>query len=200
MSARLNIEVEAMNLGWAMAKDKVRSTFGRDGRTIIVAFDERGRAIDAAALLRGQHSDEAIWYDGGGDAGKVARYVEKNLREFSAVHAPPASLLDTVTEAQEGGRSDLTDKLRRASATYRTAEHHWPADCLAEAADAIDSLLADHDVTVRLIGDLVDPDDCHFDHHGGCQAHGYLALEPGELCPVEEAKRWLDRNPAEEDS
>ena len=24
---------------------------------------------------------------------------------------------------------------------------------------------------------------CWFDHHGGCQAHGYLSLEPGEHCP-----------------
>lgn len=37
-------------------------------------------------------------------------------------------------------------------------------------------------------------EDCWFDHHGGCQAHGYLSLEPGEICPVKEAsdlvKTW----------
>jgi len=43
-----------------------------------------------------------------------------------------------------------------------------------------------------LIRDLVDEDDCWFDHHGGCQAHGYLSLEPGQLCPHAEAKKeWL---------
>lgn len=45
--------------------------------------------------------------------------------------------------------------------------------------------------TAQLIRDLVDPDDCWFDHHGGCQAHGYLSLERGQLCPHEEAKQWL---------
>ncbi|UOQ60361.1 hypothetical protein MUN76_15230 [Leucobacter rhizosphaerae] len=43
----------------------------------------------------------------------------------------------------------------------------------------------------QMVADLVDPDDCWFDHHGGCQAHGYLSLKPGELCPHEEAKQWL---------
>ncbi len=42
-----------------------------------------------------------------------------------------------------------------------------------------------------LVADFTDPDECSFDHHGGCQAHGYLSLEPGELCPHEEAKRYL---------
>ncbi|MFI6368676.1 hypothetical protein ACIBG0_38840 [Nocardia sp. NPDC050630] len=43
----------------------------------------------------------------------------------------------------------------------------------------------------QLVADFVDPDDCHFDHHGGCQAHGYLSLKPGELCPHAEAKQYL---------
>ena len=46
-----------------------------------------------------------------------------------------------------------------------------------------------------LIESFIDPDQCLFDHHGGCQAHGYLSLEPGELCPNEEAKRWIAANP-----
>lgn len=42
-----------------------------------------------------------------------------------------------------------------------------------------------------LIRDFVDDEDCWFDHHGGCQAHGYLSLKPGELCPHAEAKALL---------
>lgn len=41
-----------------------------------------------------------------------------------------------------------------------------------------------------LISDLTDPDECSFDHHGGCQAHGYLSLQPGETCPQHDAKEW----------
>jgi hypothetical protein len=51
---------------------------------------------------------------------------------------------------------------------------------------------ADHrDQMIELLRSLVDPDDCWFDHHGGCQAHGFLSLEPGEKCPHAEAKELL---------
>lgn len=46
-------------------------------------------------------------------------------------------------------------------------------------------------VPVDLLESLVDDDDCWFDHHGGCQAHGYLSLKPGELCPQAELKALL---------
>jgi hypothetical protein len=37
----------------------------------------------------------------------------------------------------------------------------------------------------------IDPAPCGFDLNGGCQAHGYLSLEPGEKCPQREAKDLL---------
>ncbi len=42
-----------------------------------------------------------------------------------------------------------------------------------------------------LLDSLVDGDGCWLDHHGGCQPHGYLSLEPGELCPQAELKRLI---------
>lgn len=48
----------------------------------------------------------------------------------------------------------------------------------------------------NIMRDLIDPEDCSFDHHGGCQAHGYLGLVPGELCPQQEAKNWLSDDAA----
>lgn len=45
-----------------------------------------------------------------------------------------------------------------------------------------------------LLNSLVDPDDCDFDHHGGCQAHMFLALDHGEVCPVQDTKDFLDRH------
>lgn len=51
--------------------------------------------------------------------------------------------------------------------------------------------MIDDSTPARLLAALVDSDDCWFDHHGGCQAHAQLSIEPGELCPHEEAKRWL---------
>lgn len=49
------------------------------------------------------------------------------------------------------------------------------------------SVLAPRD----LLASLVDDEACWFDHHGGCQAHGYLSLEPGEKCPQQELKELL---------
>lgn len=47
-------------------------------------------------------------------------------------------------------------------------------------------------LALELLADLVDPEDCNLDHHGGCQAHGYFSLEQGELCPHQAAKNVLD--------
>lgn len=44
------------------------------------------------------------------------------------------------------------------------------------------------DVPTDLLESLVDDEECRFDHHGGCQAHGYLSLEPDEVCPQAELK------------
>ena len=49
----------------------------------------------------------------------------------------------------------------------------------------------DVSVPLELLMSLVDDEPCRFDHHGGCQAHGYLSLEPGEVCPQWELKDLL---------
>lgn len=43
-------------------------------------------------------------------------------------------------------------------------------------------------VPLELLRSLVDDGECRFDHHGGCQEHGYLSLEPGETCPQADLK------------
>lgn len=46
---------------------------------------------------------------------------------------------------------------------------------------------ADH--LIELIQDLADPDPCTFDHHGYCQAHGWMATDPH--CPHARARDVL---------
>ena len=53
---------------------------------------------------------------------------------------------------------------------------------------------ADLSEAYAVIRNLVDPDDCWYDHHGGCQAHGFLSLEHNEVCPHTKAKQWLAIN------
>jgi hypothetical protein len=40
-----------------------------------------------------------------------------------------------------------------------------------------------------LLEDLADPDPCQYDHHGYCQAHGWLQTDP--RCPHLRAKELL---------
>ena len=47
---------------------------------------------------------------------------------------------------------------------------------------------------VSVLGDIVDETPCRFDHHGGCQEHGYLSLENGEECPQGRAQRLIHRH------
>lgn len=55
------------------------------------------------------------------------------------------------------------------------------AASLASSIAWVEPPIPDH--IVSLLADLEDGDPCSFDHHGGCQAHGYLSLGPGERCP-----------------
>jgi hypothetical protein len=41
----------------------------------------------------------------------------------------------------------------------------------------------------ELLQDLIDPDPCSFDHHGYCQAHGWMSTSP--RCPHARAKELL---------
>lgn len=42
---------------------------------------------------------------------------------------------------------------------------------------------------LELVRDFLDPDSCHYDHHGYCQAHGWFATEPA--CPHARARKLL---------
>jgi hypothetical protein len=64
-----------------------------------------------------------------------------------------------------------------------------PIECSHEAARG--QAEAERDRLLTLLRDLTDDDPCRFDHRGGCQAHGYLSLKPGEVCPHAEAKELL---------
>lgn len=59
--------------------------------------------------------------------------------------------------------------------------------------NALREELLEHRQLRALLPSLTDPDPCWFDHHGGCQAHGYLSLNPGEKCPQAEAKELVRR-------
>lgn len=51
---------------------------------------------------------------------------------------------------------------------------------------------------MTLLRALEDGEPCWFDHHGGCQAHGFLTLKPGEKCPNGAARELLEATAATE--
>ena len=87
----------------------------------------------------------------------------------------------------DGARNALDAYIDRIVAEARADERR---KVLAEVrAGVVAEEPSDH--VKQLLRDMTDPDDCSFDHHGGCQAHGYLSLQPGEKCPHAEAKELL---------
>lgn len=66
----------------------------------------------------------------------------------------------------------------------------------AHVAEVLDKHMQEREAQLRqLVRDMTGPGACWFDHHGGCQEHGYLDLKPGELCPHAEAKQLLGDEP-----
>lgn len=85
----------------------------------------------------------------------------------------------------DAARQALPDLFVTLDLRYGIADALWAAGYRKHPEPEIT------DKVVAMVGDMVDPDDCRFDHAGGCQAHGYISLQPGELCPQAEAKAWL---------
>lgn len=83
---------------------------------------------------------------------------------------------------------------RRGPGAYRkiTPEQRALVEATMSAALAAADAADDHvRIPMDLLESFVDEDECWFDHHGGCQAHGYISLTQGDECPQHELKRRL---------
>lgn len=110
---------------------------------------------------------------GGPGTAETLLFIADSMRAMLDEHEAP-NYLEMEVKASDGKRYIMT--LQRAG---KITPHGARLAAEADVAKA-----------TALIRDLTDPDDCSFDHHGGCQAHGYLSLEPGEPCPQQDAKDW----------
>jgi hypothetical protein len=72
-----------------------------------------------------------------------------------------------------------------------TARAYPPGTYVGQLAQAVVDQHAEIDALKRLLSELVDPDPCWFDHNGGCQAHGFISLQPGKTCPHADVKALL---------
>lgn len=72
------------------------------------------------------------------------------------------------------------DAIEQRVTAYRASHDHLGAfACCAAHASANDvpALVARVRELEGLIGDLADPEPCHYDHHGYCQAHWWFHID-----------------------
>jgi hypothetical protein len=79
-----------------------------------------------------------------------------------------------TAEPCEAERSRLRVELERSEASRQA----WAEEAM-RVQEQVHQLLG-------LLDCVHDDDSCWFDHHGGCQAHGFLDLKSGEVCPQRE--------------
>lgn len=126
------------------------------------------------------------------------KLIRAVLRSIFADHYPEESNPHADAESEYAAERvaiaarDLTDAVNALAPDRRPIGWHKLGDPKpAEAAKPVNlTQLLD------LIEALTDSGECRFDHHGGCQEHGYLSLESGEKCPHAEAKELLANRPA----
>lgn len=111
---------------------------------------------------------------------------QRNMR-----HPTSIAMVNSVTASYEtcGART------RRIRDVAAAAGHPLP-NLAATQTSALLPLPSD---VVELIRRLADPGPCAYDHHGYCQAHGWLETEP--RCPHAQAQQlltaWNDIDPAD---
>lgn len=87
--------------------------------------------------------------------------------------------------AQRAEAADEIERLRAQSAA------NWDSGVVESVRVA--ELMLEIERLRALVCNLSDGEVCAFDHHGGCQTHGYLSLKPGERCPMGEANKIAAR-------
>jgi len=43
--------------------------------------------------------------------------------------------------------------------------------------------------SLAILEDMIDPNECNYDHHGNCQEHGWTGIDPS--CPRKRAKELI---------
>ena len=94
------------------------------------------------------------------------------------------ALQDLIAQAMHDNAASHNPKLRGKPVTRRAVKVAGIAMDTLDGAGVFDETTELREV----LGDLIDPDPCWFDHHGYCQAHGWLT--DGE-CPQARAKRLV---------
>ncbi|RBQ21646.1 hypothetical protein DP939_02740 [Spongiactinospora rosea] len=112
-------------------------------------------------------------------------HITRDARGEIAGYSTPSAYLASqllyeryVDTWDRGERDGEDDDLRRDI-----------AELIAAARNMLPGLLAEIGRVRTLVRDLADPDECQYDHHGHCKAHGWTQTEP--RCPHARARELL---------
>ncbi|MDN3244117.1 hypothetical protein [Streptomyces sp. ZSW22] len=164
--------------------------------------------LEQAAVLPAPGDWDAGWLDAAAECNRAGgAYAERGANDAAgAAFALMETFLRKAGEAEyvatpcsgvpceDGGEPcDVHERLMG----HAEGDHELCApDCgepwMRRMADetATTETTADSATLLDLVRDFLDPDPCSFDHHGYCQAHGYLGGEPMS-CPHGRAKKLL---------
>lgn len=148
----------------------------------------------------------------------LARGIERGLRDVGAdlTGCTPSMLTGHVIrelraagmhpagkDAEIARLSALLRGMARRSSAYRRTRRRDFDKLMVKwlsAEDAGIALRARVEAAAGLLAEFVDDEPCQFDHHGGCQTHGFLEPNPGERCHVARTREWLSPRPTGEDA
>lgn len=131
------------------------------------------------------------------ETGEPLVFVQSSALAEAETRAENERLRKIAREASEdvAKMRDRLDRYRFAMAREIEALAHERDQLKAindrMAADR-ERLIAERDTYRDLAKELYDDEPCSFDHHGGCQAHGWLEPGPGEECPDGRAQRLFE--------
>lgn len=95
---------------------------------------------------------------------------------------------DNEKEIEQGAKRFAIDEAARILA-IEGQNHKVQEEAFEDLAIEVWRLRKRQTTAVHIIEQLVDEDDCSFDHHGYCQEHSWFDTE--EKCPDARAKEFL---------
>ncbi|MGW4270809.1 hypothetical protein ACWEGQ_00225 [Streptomyces seoulensis] len=111
-----------------------------------------------------------------------------SLLDRYRLHADTGTPLgEHVCEGRVAGDCECLEQPAKPTRTPMDPVHILGIEAAEAAATETQ---ADSTTLLELVKDFLDPDPCAFDHHGYCQAHGYLGGEPMS-CPHGRARKLL---------
>lgn len=151
------------------------------------------------------HDGEDVWIDLKSDSANFSWDHRYKPDQSLTLSADKSATTITTVEEVDTSKGEYVEKaqldlitLRYLAIRERTREDagqsasgvSLPSSALMEMIDRLEDADAKLKAMRGVLIELVDPDPCHYDHSGDCQAHGF-PVDAETMCPHEEAKEMI---------